>query len=179
MESNFAIIFSKTLIYFSKLEAPQNGIVPVTLLNKWIDLSAESTDGLFDEITGETYSQLSVIGEYVSNYEENGFTERNGIYTLADEKARTLICEMIGYSGVENLFDKASFTVDLTKKINPAMEIYEKVETMKNSSDGMYEYYLPKQEQKHKLSLSNINNTIVNFPTGVEIYGPEELMGIM
>ncbi len=155
------------------------------ILNKWIDVS-EGHGSIITNINDDNYEQMSIIGKYIRNYEEDGFTRDGDFYQMKTDEVKSLCRELFRVAGGSSVADDiktSSFTLNLSNAQHPVMELFYSINVEKESSGSSYasNYYKVQcsGEERTKITLSNINNTIVEFNESAKIYDADDFEDVL
>ena len=149
------------------------------VLNKWID-ATEGGGSSVTSVNDDNYEQMSIIGKYVRNYEEDGFTRSGDVYEMKNDEVKSLCRELfrvVGGSSVADDIKASSFTLNLSNAQSPVMELFYSI-NVDEESDNSYSSsrYSVKcsGEERTKMTLMNINNTVVEFSDSAKIYDVDD-----
>lgn len=128
---------------------------------KWFELSREYTNQLMD-VNKMNYAIMAMIGEYVEDKDK--FNKSGSVYNLKEQYFKELFGDMSSTLGANiNAYKNGLFKLDLTEKTKPKISLYYK----ETNSNIMIAEYLD-------MKISNVNNTIAEFPKDVTIYSQED-----
>lgn len=119
-------------------------------IGKWIRLPDTYID--FDDLDSFNRESLSLIGDCILGYIEDGFVKKGNVYTLKEK-----------YAIDEDI------TIDLNTSENPTIELNQNYESSINSPDGRT-FSSQTLDSNYSFEFKNINNTIVSISDDVEIY---------
>lgn len=137
------------------------------MLGKWIDCGTGGVDFL-SSINDQNYAQLSLIGDYVDEYESEGFKKSGSVYTLKDEPCKELCLDLFALAGAgslpEDCLDTSKFRVDLSDSTTPVMDLSYVIKYDEDSQKvgGV---------ENTRITVSDINRgNTVELPESTEIY---------
>lgn len=158
-------------------EAPS---LPQGVLHKWIRMD-EYSASLID-VNETNYEVMAMLGGYILASETDVFKKNGDVYSLKNTETKNLCAELASISGANfgsDAFKQSSFTVDLASKTSPYISLmYDASEKFTYpTSQGSTKTYTINMFEQLTCRLSNINNTVVNFPSDVEIYEMSDFEG--
>lgn len=146
------------------------------MLGKWIDCS-EGGAGEINSVNAQNYEQLSVIGNYIDQYEVGGFKKNGSIYTLKEEPCKSLCLELFSLAGMDSLPDKCldryDFSVDFSDSTTPVMDLSYVIKYDEDSQKvgGV---------ENTRITISDINRgNTVTLPESAEIYKLSDFEDLM
>ena len=136
------------------------------IINRWVD--AEELGETLISINALNYEILSIFGEYILEVDSNKFVKSGNTYSLKSGSAKELCSEICGLT---DGFDEASFSVDLSNATSPCINFLYTADYSHKDSNYSVSY---KGGEMSTIVLSNINNTVINFPEDITVYSLED-----
>ncbi len=166
MEENIGLMKVSRYSMAIKNQDAEPNKFPEGALNKWVDMQ----DAFF-EVNEKNYLQMAIIGEYILSAESDKFLKSGDTYSLKKNSAKELCCtlaDIIGAATDMSFFKDAEFSVNLSSKTSPVIAM---LYTIKQSTER-YEndQYEMKAGERMTCRISNINNTVINFPSNIQTY---------
>lgn len=141
-------------------------LIPTGGINKWMDV-AEFGDVVLS-VNAFNYEILTIFGEYILDVGTDKFVQSGNRYSLKSSNAKELCTQICG---LEKGFEEAEFSVDLSNAQNPYVNFLYTVDFSNHSEGYNATYY---GGEWTTISLSNVNNTVINFPEDVTVYSMED-----
>lgn len=146
------------------------------MLGKWIDCGEGGAEEL-NSVNAQNYQQLSLIGDYVEDYENGGFKKNGNVYTLRDEPCKQLCLELFALAGAgslpENCLDRNNFSVDFSNSTTPVMDLSYVIKYNEDSQKvgGV---------ENTRITISDINRgNTVTLPESADIYDFSDFEDLM
>ena len=144
--------------------------LPEDMLNRWmtmhmLDNALDSTT--WKHIYGITHDQIFIIEDYLLSLDKGQFSKSGDVYTLKEMSAMELCTDVNDITLLSfdpERFKETQFSVDLSSNKRPLVNM---LYTAEQAFDGVSF----KAGQTLTFYLSNINNTVIKFPSDIEIYG--------
>lgn len=166
VSANLEIYFAKdkSLVKFNRFYGTGGVFFPEEIVGKWIDLSQDGSGDIQSAIgmvTDYNFDTLGKIGSYIREYQDTNFTKSGKIYSLKEKEIQAFFESLsIPSSVYEYMQDGCSFEIDLTDPESPAL-------------------YMKGNHYNDNMYFENINNTVVELPSGIDVLTEEEVERIV
>lgn len=194
MSMDFCLYYEADLGFFikyTKITMP-GAYVASQMLNKWISVDSFSglmdASAMFEQTLLNNYNWLSALDSYMNEYQDESFSQQSksllvmkdslfrefSVNSMINNSEMLEIDTAISEDNIESL--TGSLKIDLSDKDAPCIQNNLDVKFSFNI-EGYEADYIAKSKQK--ITITNIDNTVVNDLSNDKIYDLEDVIGGM
>ena len=149
---------------------------PQNAMGKWLNLSTVSAlQGEAQELISMNYSWLSIAGEYLNKYLDDGFDKNGDTYAMKQECYDAFASQVLSErmhivdTEIPNFPHNGSFEVNLKDREMPVIILKDDTKLKDGNTDV-------EVSQHQTVTIKNVDNTVINLSDNIVVYEINDLI---